>query len=95
MATSRDEYSAKIKQQLDDLNVKIDELESKVAGAKAEVRDKYQAEVSKLRLQYKQAVGKLDELKASGEESWGSMVAEVEKVRDAFVHSFNYFRSQL
>ncbi|WP_200385187.1 hypothetical protein [Rhodocyclus tenuis] len=95
MTTSRDEYTRKIKLQLDDLNVKIDELESKVAGAKAEARDKYKAEVSNLRLQYRQALAKLDELKASGEESWGGMVAEVEKVRDAFVHSFNYFRSQL
>jgi len=37
----------------------------------------------------------LDELKAATAETWESLVAETEKVRDAFVHSFNYFKSQL
>ena len=38
---------------------------------------------------------KLDELKAAGEDSWDALVAEMEKIRDAFVHSFKYFKSQI
>jgi len=49
----------------------------------------------KLQQQYRQAVSKLDELKAAGEDTWESMVSEVEKVRDALKHSYNYFKSQL
>ena len=56
---------------------------------------KYKEEMSKLSKQSKLAVAKLDEIQAAGEDKWESMVTEMEKVRDAFKHSFNYFKSQL
>jgi chromosome segregation ATPase len=93
--SKRDEYVAKMKLQLDELNAKMDELEAKAKEAKEDARDKYKEEMGKLRHQSKLAVAKLDELKASGEDKWETMVAEMEKIRDAFTHSFNYFKSQL
>ena len=93
--SKRDEYIAKIKLQLDELNANIGAAETKLHAAKAEVRDKYKEEMSKLQAQYKHAAVRLDELKAAGEDSWEAMVAEVEKVRDALKHSYNYFKSQL
>lgn len=92
--SKRDEYIAKIKLQLDELNANIGDAEAKVIAAKAEVREKYTAEMSKLQQQYRNAAARLDELKAAGEDSWEAMVAEVEKVRDALKHSYNYFKSQ-
>jgi len=71
-------YIAKMKTQLDELNLKMNELE-----------------MTKLRHQSKLAVAKLDELKAAGEDGWDAMVAEMEKMRDAFTHSFHYFKSQV
>jgi hypothetical protein len=50
--------------------------------------------MEKLRAQSRLAINKLDELIAAGESSWESMVAETEKVRDAFASSFHYFKSQ-
>ena len=50
---------------------------------------------AKLRQQSDLAVAKLEELKTAGEDSWEKMVAEMEKIRDAFVHSFSYFKSQI
>ena len=38
---------------------------------------------------------KLIKLGTATEETWGAMVTEMDKVRDAFVHSFSYFKSQL
>ena len=93
--SKRDAYVEKMKLQIDEVNAKIDELEAKAKEAKEDARNKYQEEMSKLRHQSKLAVAKLDELKAAGEDKWEAMVAEMEKVRDAFVHSFNYFKSQL
>ncbi|MBK8891519.1 MAG: hypothetical protein IPN75_14665 [Dechloromonas sp.] len=93
--SKRDEYVAKMKLQLDELNGKMDELEAKAKEAKAEARDKYKEEMGKLRDQSKLAVAKLEELKVSGEDKWEAMVAEMEKIRDAFTHSYNYFKSQL
>lgn len=93
--SKRDAYVAKMKLQLDELNAKMAELEAKAKEAKEDARDKYNEELGKLRRQSKLAVAKLDELKASGEDKWEAMVAETEKIRDAFIHSFNYFKSQL
>ncbi|WP_051675660.1 sll1863 family stress response protein [Polaromonas glacialis] len=93
--TKREEYIAKMKLQLDELDAKMDQLEAKAKEAKEDARAKYKEEIAKLRQQSRLAKGKLEELKASGEEKWDAMVAEMEKIRDAVAHSYNYFKSQL
>ncbi len=93
--TKRDEYTAKMKLQLDELNLKMDQLEAKAKEAREDAREKYRAEMTKLRHQSSLAVAKMNEFAAAGEDSWEKMVDEVEKVRDAFVHSFSYFKSQV
>ena len=93
--TKRDAYIAKMKLQLDELNAKMSAVEAKAKEAREDARDKYKEEMGKLRHQSELAVAKLDEMTAAGEETWEAMVTEMEKVRDAFIHSFNYFKSQL
>ncbi len=93
--TKRDEYIAATKLQLDELNASMSKLEAKAQEAKDDARDKYHEEMRKLRHQSKLAVAKYDEMMAAGEDKWESMVTEMEKLRDAFKHSFHYFKSQL
>ncbi len=93
--TKRDEYIEKMKLQLDELDAKMDKLEAKAKDAKEDVRAKYQEEMTKLRQQSKLAKGKLQEVKAASEDKWEALVAEMEKVRDAVIHSYRYFKSQL
>ncbi|WP_313952597.1 hypothetical protein [Accumulibacter sp.] len=93
--SKRDDYIEKMKLQLDELNTKMSEVEAKAKEAKADARAKYAEEMGKLRQQSQQALTKLEELRVAGEDSWDGMVAEMEKIRDAFVHSFKYFKSQL
>lgn len=93
--TKKEVYVAKMKTQLDELNADIEKLEGKTQEATDELREKYIEEMKKLRHQSIVATTKFDELKAAGEESWENMVAEVEKVRDAFTNSFKYFKAQL
>ena len=93
--SKRDEYIAKMKLQLDELDAKMDKLEAKATVAKEDVRAKYREEMAKLREQSKLAKGKLQEVKAAGEDTWEVVVKEMEKVRDAVIHSYNYFKSQL
>ena len=93
--SKRDAYIEKMKDQLDELNAKMSELEAKAQEAKDEARTKYNEEMKKLSKQSKLAIAKLEEIKSAGEDTWESMVTEMEKVRDAFKHSFNYFKSQL
>ena len=91
----RDEYVATMKSQLDDMNAQLDELAEKSSNAKKEMQAKYEQEMADLRAQSARASTKLDELKASGKDNWDSMVAEMDKIGDAFKHSYNYFKSQL
>lgn len=93
--SKREEYTAKIKAQLDDWNLQIDELSAKAKEAKADARETYKAEMDKLREQSKLARAKYEELKDIGEDKWDKAVAEMEKISDAVVHSFNYFKSQI
>ena len=95
MISKRDEYTAKTKHQLDLLNAQIDALEAKTEEAKIEARDAYRAELTKLRKQSAAAMAKLEEIRVAGEDAWDKMVAEMEKIRDAFSHSFKYFKSQV
>ena len=93
--SNRDVYIAKMKLQLDELDASMDKLETKAREAKQDALAKYKEEMATLRQQSTIAKGKLEELKAAGEDKWEVMVAEMEKIRDAFTHSFSYFKSQL
>lgn len=92
---TRDAYIEKMKTQLDELNVRMERLSKQAAEAQANVRATYDKDMAQLRAQSVHAKAKMDELKSAGEDRWDAMVAEMEKVRDAFVHSFSYFKSQV
>lgn len=92
---TRDAYIEKMKTQLDELNVRMERLSNQAAEAQANVRATYDKDMAQLRAQSVHAKAKMDELKSAGEDRWDAMVAEMEKVRDAFVHSFSYFKSQV
>lgn len=92
---NREAYIAKLKLQLDELDASLATLEAKAAQAKAGAREKYETEMSKLRQQSSATQKKFEELKGAGEDKWDAAVAEMEKVRDALIHSYNYFKSQL
>jgi ribosome recycling factor len=93
--SNKNAYIETMKAQLDALDANMNKLEAKAKEAKADVRDAYMEEMRKLRHQSRLASAKLDELKAAGEDNWKAMTTEMDKVREAFVHSFNYFKSQV
>ncbi len=95
MTTKRDEFIDKMKHQLDDINKQISEFEEKAEESSEKARADFDANIDKLREQGKQMQAKLDELRSASEHSWDHMIEETRKIRDAFVHSFKYFRSQL
>lgn len=95
MKTAHTEYITAMKHQLDLLNGRIDELEAQAASARENVRDRYQAELVKVRHQSSLAATQFDQLKQSGEDKWERTVDEMAKIRDAFTHSFQYFQAEL
>ena len=93
--SKREEYINKTKEKLDELNVELEKLEGQVDQKVGEARVKQKELLDKLRAQSAQVQAKLKVLRKEGEGSWEKMKDEVEHVRKAFVHSFNYFKSQL
>jgi predicted nucleic acid-binding Zn-ribbon protein len=93
--SKREEYVAKMKDQLDDINEQIDKLEDKSKGTRADLANKYIQEMAELRAKSDRAVAKLDEVKKAGGNSWRDMVDEMDKIGSALKHSYNYFKSQL
>ncbi|WP_306603441.1 hypothetical protein [Azonexus sp.] len=82
------EYIAKMEQQLEKLNLKMTDLAADAQTAKEEAREAHKEKMAKLRQQSKVAATKLEELKAASEDSWGTMVTDMEEMHDAFTHSF-------
>ncbi len=95
MATKKDDYSAKMTQQLDEMNGNIDALAARAHTAQENVREQYRVELAKVRQQSNLAVAKLVELKAASEASWDKMVAEMDKASNAFIHSFEAFKTKV
>jgi len=92
---TRDEYLAKLKQQLDEWNADIDSLEAKAGELTGPARAKLEPYLASAREHRDAAVAKLAELKNSGETSWEKVQGEVEHVWKTLRQSINYFKSQL
>ena len=92
---ARQEYTRRVKHELDAMNARLDELDARVQLAKAEVRQSYLAEMERLRQQSRQVGDKFRELQASGEATWDRMVQQLDKLRDAFGHAVDAFKSRL
>ena len=96
---ARNTYIAKMKEELDKLDVRLHELELAAENMQEDTRERYKLEVKKVREQSELAKEKMSSLLSkwaeSSEESWDAMVLETEKIRDAFVKSFHYFKSQI
>ena len=93
--SGRDEFIEKLKHQIDQLNEHIGELEEKAHHATGEAREVYVQRRDQLSEMAKPATDKLAELKSEGAEQWNKLENEAERVYKAFVHSYNYFKSQL
>jgi len=91
--TTKHAYIEKMELQLGKLNSKMEELETKAQEAKEEARSNYKEEMTKLRHQAKLAIGKLEELKTAGDDSWETMVEEMEKMHEAYTQSTQSFFS--
>lgn len=91
--STRDEYVAKLKTQLDEWSSEIGVLEEKARDVKAEALVKYQEQLSALRVKRDEGEAKLEEIKAAGESSWEQLKIETENVWQAFKDSALAFQA--
>ena len=92
---TRDEYVKQMKQQLDSLNALVGDLESKAKEVTDDAREKYAEQLAQIDKAYQATHDKLEEIKAASGDKWETLVEDTEKIHKAFVHSVNYFKSQL
>jgi hypothetical protein len=93
--STKDSFIAAMKTQLDDLNTSLGEMEEGAKKAQKDGDIKYKAEMARLHDQSKLAMEKFDELRIAGNDSWARLVMETEKMRDAFIHSFQELKTQI
>jgi hypothetical protein len=93
--SDREIYVAKMKLQLEELNVAMDELEIRTQHGAEDVRDRCRLAMIKLREQWELAVENFNELRTAEGDSWKNLIENTEKKRDAFIHAFHHFKSQL
>lgn len=94
MPKIRDEYLAKAKLQIEELNRKVDALEEKSDEVRAELRESYYQDLIKLRQHASQAADKLRQIKTAGGASWDKLVQEMDRFRDAFAEALERFKSK-
>jgi hypothetical protein len=90
----QDVYVATIKLQLDELNAELKMLESRGRDATRDAQLQFDRELRTLRELSTQAGARLDEMQDAAQGTWHTLVADMEKLRDAFSHSFHGVKSQ-
>jgi SMC interacting uncharacterized protein involved in chromosome segregation len=91
--STRDEYVAKMKQQLDEWSAEMDTLEAKVQQTKEDTKVKYQEQLSALRAKRQEGQTKLEAIKSATEDSWEQLKAEAENVWEALKDSVHQFKT--
>ncbi|MDR7269744.1 hypothetical protein J2X20_002373 [Pelomonas saccharophila] len=93
--TARETYIENIKLELDGLNEQLSSFETKVTHARRDARERYTAELARLREHSRDALVKWEALQTSGEASWHQWVSEMDRTRDVFIHAFHDFKARL
>ena len=89
--STRDEYIEKLKAELDDLNARLKEFEAGAKAVGAQAKANLEEEYERLKAQSADAREKFQNFREEGLMTR----ADMDRVRDAFVHSVHYFKSQL
>jgi chromosome segregation ATPase len=92
--STKDEYVAKLKAQLDEWSTDIDELEVKAHLAKAELKDQYAEKISELKAKRVEAEGKLSELQDAAEEAWEELKKGGESIWETLKTTFSEAKSK-
>ena len=90
---NRNEFIAKMKERLDDLDEKIEEFKQQGEKFEGEAHKEYENRLHDLREKRRDAKRRLDEVRAAGEDKWQQVKDEAEHAWKALGNSFNYFKS--
>jgi uncharacterized coiled-coil DUF342 family protein len=80
MNEKRKIYYEKFDSRLDEWGAQIDQLKARSSTIRAEIAQEYDEALEALRAKHTVAMGRLKELKESGDGAWDEMVAGLEKI---------------
>lgn len=85
----RDEYWMEVKEKLNDIDNRIEELEKEADKAATEAKSKYKEVIEVLRQKQNEAQNKLQELKSAGIDTWEDLKSGVNAVLKDLEKSYN------
>jgi hypothetical protein len=91
--TTRDEYVAKLKAQLDQWNAQIAVWEAKAQQVQSEAKSEYQTQLARLRSQQEQALGALKRVQGASLEAWQDLARGADSAWRAMQDAFDKARS--
>ena len=80
--TTRDEYVAKLKKQLDQWNADMAVWESKAKAAQAQAKSRYERELEQLRAQREKALYNLRLIESASASAWSDMTRGADEAWD-------------
>jgi uncharacterized coiled-coil DUF342 family protein len=80
---TRKEFVEKMKQQLDEFNQRLDELEKRGADYNREMRERYEKRMGELRQKRNDMARRLEEINLAGDKAWGDLKAGATSAWDA------------
>lgn len=94
--SKRDEYTEKLKAQLDQWNAEVARWEAKSKSAQAEARLEYERQIEAFRHQRDQALEQMHKVQAASGDAWLDLVRGADdawaKMREAFEKAGSHFR---
>ena len=91
--STRDEYVARMKKELDEWSAEMDVLEARAHEAREDAKVKYQEQLSALHTKRLEGEKRLEDIKAATGDSWERLKADTENVWDAFKESVHAFKA--
>jgi hypothetical protein len=91
--STRDEYVASMKVQLDAWNAEIGVLEARAGEVKDDAKVKFEEQLAALRVKREEGEKKLEEMRLASEGAWEQIKAESENIWAAFKDSVQAFQA--
>ncbi len=91
--TTRDEYVAKLKAQLDQWNAQMAAWEAKAREAQSEAKHEYETQLERLRSHRERALGEMKRVQDASLEAWQDLARGADGAWQAMHEAFNKARS--
>lgn len=86
--STKEEYLAKLKTQLDSWQVEVDELQVKASEATGDIKAEIDEQIANLRVKYAEGETKFDELADATEEAWEELKDDAEAMFGKLIGDF-------